>query len=63
VLILQGTADRLVDPAGSQMIYDRVSSTDKTLRFYEGLYHEILNEPEKDQVFADVATWLEAHVQ
>jgi len=63
VLILQGTADRLVDPAGSQMIYDRVSSTDKTLHFYEGLYHEILNEPEKDQVFADVVTWLEAHVQ
>ena len=63
VLILQGTADRLVDPAGSQMIYDRVSSTDKTLHFYEGLYHEILNEPERDQVFADVVTWLEAHVQ
>lgn len=63
VLILHGTADRLADPTGSQMIYDRVSSADKTLHFYDGLYHEIFNEPEREQVFADVAVWLDAHVQ
>lgn len=63
ILILHGTADRLADPAGSQMIYDRVSSTDKTLRFYDGLYHELFNEPEREQVLADVTTWLEAHVR
>ncbi len=58
-LILHGTADRLTDPAGSQMIYDRIGSSDKTLRFYEGLYHEVFNEPEQEQVLADVAGWLE----
>lgn len=63
ILILHGTADRLADPAGSQMIYDRVSSTDKTLRLYDGLYHELFNEPERERVLADVATWLEAHVR
>lgn len=61
-LILHGTADRLADPTGSQMIYDDITSTDKTIEFYDGLYHEIFNEPEQEQVFADIAAWLEARV-
>ena len=63
ILILHGTADRLADPAGSQMIYDGVGSADKTLRLYDGLYHEVFNEPEREQVLADVAAWLEALVR
>jgi alpha-beta hydrolase superfamily lysophospholipase len=63
VLVLHGTADRLTDPAGSQMLYDGVSSTDKTLKFYDGLYHEVFNEPEREQVLADVAAWLEARAR
>ncbi len=35
-------------------------SSDKTLKLYEGLYHEILNEPERLQVLADVVEWLDA---
>jgi alpha-beta hydrolase superfamily lysophospholipase len=58
LLILQGTADRLVPPAGAQMLYDRVSSADKKLIFYEGFYHEVFNEPEHDRVLADVESWL-----
>ncbi len=61
VFILQGSADRFVDPAGAQMLYDTVSSTDKTITVYEGLYHEVFNEPEHMQVLGDVETWLEAH--
>ncbi|MFZ5918289.1 MAG: alpha/beta hydrolase [Chloroflexota bacterium] len=61
-LILHGTADRLADPEGSQAIYDGVRSADKTLKFYQGLYHEIFNEPEQQQVFADMAAWLEARL-
>lgn len=60
ILIMQGGADRLVDPAGAQMLYDTVSSTDKTIKVYEGLYHEVFNEPEHQRVLDDVATWLEA---
>lgn len=53
-----GTADRLVDPQGAQWLYDRAASTDKTLRLYPGLYHEILNEPEKDSILNEIADWI-----
>ncbi len=59
ILILQGGADKLVDPDGAQMLYAAVSSTDKTVHVYDGFYHEVLNEPERDQVLGDVETWLE----
>jgi alpha-beta hydrolase superfamily lysophospholipase len=62
ILILQGTGDRLVSPAGAQMLYDRVSSADKKLIFYEGFYHEVFNEPGHDRVLADVAQWLASHI-
>jgi len=62
ILIMHGTADRLSDPRGSQMLYDRVSSRDKTLKLYEGFYHEIFNEPGREQVFADMEAWLVVHV-
>jgi len=40
-----------------------VSSDDKTLVLYPGLYHEIFNEPEKDRVLADMVVWLEQHLE
>ncbi|MFQ5341526.1 MAG: alpha/beta hydrolase [Anaerolineae bacterium] len=58
ILIMHGGADQLADPEGSRQIYEGVSSTDKTLKVYDGLYHEIFNEPEKAQVLADVVGWL-----
>ncbi len=62
ILIMQGTADRLTDPEGSRMLYERVGSKDKTLKLYEGFYHEIFNEPGHQQVFADMEAWLATHV-
>ena len=41
----------------------RATSPDKTLSIYEGLYHEILNEPERDTVLGDMAAWLDAHTE
>jgi acylglycerol lipase len=61
LIVVQGSADRLVDPAGAQMLYDKAGSQDKTIKLYDGLYHEVFNEPERDQVLADVAAWLDAH--
>jgi len=58
VLIMQGADDKLVSPDGSYKTYEAVSSIDKTLRIYEGLYHEIMNEPEKDKVYKDIAEWI-----
>jgi alpha-beta hydrolase superfamily lysophospholipase len=62
IMIVQGSADKLVDPAGAQMLYDTVSSNDKEIRIYEGFYHEVFNEPEHDKVLRDVERWLEAHL-
>ena len=62
LLIVQGAADRLVDPAGAKRLHEAATSTDKRLIVYEGLYHEVFNEPEHDRVLADVETWLEAHL-
>jgi acylglycerol lipase len=61
VFILQGSADKLVDPGDAQLLYDKVSSNDKTLRMYDGLYHEVHNEPERETMFKDMETWLKAH--
>ncbi len=61
LLILQGTADRVVDPGGAEVLNACAGSADKTLCQYEGLYHEVLSEPERDQVLADLIAWLDAH--
>jgi alpha-beta hydrolase superfamily lysophospholipase len=58
-----GTADRLVPPDSSNLVYDLASSHDKTIKHYDGLYHEILNEPEREEVVADTLAWLDAHAQ
>ena len=60
LLIMHGTADALTQPEGSRELYRRARSADKTLKLYEGLYHEILNEPERAQVVDDIAGWLDA---
>jgi acylglycerol lipase len=62
ILIMQGTADRLSDPASSKLLYKRVGSKDKTLKLYKGFYHEIFNEPQHKQVMADMAAWLKEHL-
>jgi alpha-beta hydrolase superfamily lysophospholipase len=59
---MHGTEDQLAAPEGSRLLYERVASADKTLKLYEGLHHEILNEPEKDQVIADIVDWLDARI-
>jgi alpha-beta hydrolase superfamily lysophospholipase len=61
-LAMQGGDDRLVDPDGAQILYERAGSKDKTLKIYDGLYHEIFNEPEHPQVLGDVEAWLNARI-
>ena len=62
IIIMYGTEDRLSNPEGSQMLYDLVGSHDKTLKKYEGFYHEIFNEPGHLQVMADLEAWLAARI-
>jgi len=62
LLVMQGTSDGLVDPGCGPHVYDRAGSPDKTLKMYDGLWHEIFNEPEREHVISDLATWVQAHL-
>ncbi|MFI5894529.1 lysophospholipase [Actinoplanes sp. NPDC051513] len=61
LFVLHGGADRLVPPAAGALVREHAGSPDLTLKIYEGLYHEPHNEPERDQVLADIVSWLDAH--
>lgn len=58
VLIMHGGADQLTEPAASKNFFTQCASTDKELQIYDGLYHEIINEPEKDEVIANFRSWI-----
>lgn len=61
VLILHGGEDRMTDPAGSRILYERAGTPDKTLKIYPGLYHEVFNEPERETIMSDLLEWCETH--
>ncbi len=60
LLIIHGTADKAARPSGSQRFHDRAGSKDRTLKLYEGRYHDPLNDLGKEEVFADILAWIEA---
>ena len=60
--VLHGTDDQICPLAGSVMVHDAVSSADKTPRRYPGLYHEVFNELEREQILTDLTFWLAAHL-
>lgn len=62
VLIIHGLSDKLVPPKGSEILYAGISSKDKTHKTYDGLFHEVHNEPEQSEVLSDIADWLDKHV-
>jgi len=59
-LVLHGTADRLVPLRFNTPVYARLGPADLTVREYEGFYHEVLNEPGRALVYADLEAWLAA---
>lgn len=61
VFILHGTEDKATKPSGSQFFYDHAGSADKTLKLYEGHYHDLLNDLDREIVINDMITWLEKH--
>lgn len=62
LLILHGGSDPICPAAGSDIVYRNAGSSDKTLRIYPNLFHEIHNEPEQETVFAEIAAWLDRRV-
>jgi len=61
LLILHGGDDLITKPSGSQFLYEQISSKDKKLHIYPGLYHEIFNEPGAESIYTDIIEWLELH--
>lgn len=61
-LIMHGSEDRLSDPDGSKMLFNRIQIDDKKLIIYDNFYHEIFNEPGRDKVFSDTGEWIANHV-
>jgi len=62
ILILHGTADKATRPAGSQRFYDMAGSRDKTLKLYEGHFHDLLNDIDREEVMADIQAWIDARL-
>ena len=62
VLLLHATDDKLTNPEGSKLLHSRAASTDKTLKIYPGLYHDLLHEPEKAMVLGDIVGWVAARL-
>lgn len=57
-LLLHGADDRLSDPAASRRFFAGATAPGREFKVYAGLYHEIFNEPEQEQVFRDIEDWL-----
>lgn len=62
LLIMHGAEDSMASPEGSRYLYDNVSSKDRRLEIFPGLYHEIFNEPEHEAIFDDMRQWCDARV-
>jgi alpha-beta hydrolase superfamily lysophospholipase len=61
LLILHGTADNATKFSGSQLFYDTAGSQDKTIKLYEGHFHDLLN-VDKELVMEDIKSWIDARL-
>ena len=58
LLVQHGTDDRICPPAGSRALETAVGTDDLTVRWYDGFWHEIYHEPEREKPLADLREWL-----
>lgn len=62
LLILHGTEDKATRPSGSQLFHDTAGSSDKQLKLYQGHFHDLLNDVDKQLVMSDILAWLQQRV-
>jgi alpha-beta hydrolase superfamily lysophospholipase len=62
LLIMHGSGDRLTYPRGGQAFLRLVASQDAEFKSWDGLYHELHNEPEQKLVIQAVIDWMDAHL-
>ena len=63
LLFIHSKEDDLTSPKGSQVVYDAVSSTDKTMIILKDSYHMVLYDNEKDYVFEQAGGFLNSHLK
>ena len=61
-LLVRAGLDKLVSNEASQAFFDALQAPDKKLHTYEGLFHEILNETSKEEIFSYITSWLKNHI-
>ncbi|CAN1159246.1 Monoglyceride lipase [Linum perenne] len=61
-LVLHGSADTVTDPEGSRKLYDEASSSDKTIKLLDGYLHDLLFEPERQDIMDCIIDWLNSRV-
>ena len=62
LLILHGTDDKVTKSDGSKLFYERAGSPDKTIKLYEGHFHDLLNDVDKESVIGDIKSWIAARL-
>jgi alpha-beta hydrolase superfamily lysophospholipase len=62
VFIIHGTMDKATRPQGSEYFYEHAGSTDKTLKLYEGHFHDLLNDVDREVVMDDILAWLNERI-
>ncbi|PON41264.1 Alpha/beta hydrolase fold [Parasponia andersonii] len=62
-LVLHGNADTVTDPEASRKLYEEASSNDKNIKLFDGLLHDLLFEPEGEEIMEDIVEWLNQRVQ
>ena len=63
VLLLHGAEDKLTSPSASTEFVDMLASSDKQCTIYDGMYHELFNEPEQEDVLKTCCEWIKARVK
>ncbi len=58
LLLLHGSADHLVPASGSRFLAENVASDEVTVKVYDGLRHELVNETERDEIIRTIRDWL-----
>ena len=61
--MMHGSEDRLTDPKGSEKFVENCAATDKELKIWNGCFHELINEPEKDQIIKNMMKWIKFRVK
>ncbi|XP_059657159.1 uncharacterized protein LOC132303765 [Cornus florida] len=57
--VLHGTADKVTDPLASQDLFTEAASTFKDIKLYDGFLHDLLFEPEREEIAQDIIDWME----